>query len=123
MPDKSHANSYLISRSMREQKAHTLAIMRPANRLRQRRTNVDNLQLLAPLHLILHRHRVRDNHSAQLRLVDRLDGAAAEDAVRDEGDDFSGAVGHDGLGGFGQGAAGVGHVVDEDGDFVEDVAD
>ena len=41
----------------------------------------------------------------------------------DDGDDFGRTVVLDGLRGFGQGAAGVGHVVDEDRDLVRDVSD
>jgi hypothetical protein len=41
----------------------------------------------------------------------------------DNGDHFAGFVRHDRFGGFDERAAGVGHVVDEDGDFILDVAD
>lgn len=68
-------------------------------------------------------HRVRDHDLAQPARVQRLDGVAAQDAVRDDGDDLGGAVGEARLGGFDECAARVGHVVDEDGDLGVDVAD
>ena len=44
--------------------------------------------------------------------------------MRDDGDDFLGvALVDERVGGFDEGAAGVGHVVDEDGGFGGDVAD
>ena len=43
--------------------------------------------------------------------------------MRDDGDDLARAVLHDGVCGFDERAAGVGHVVDEDGGFAADVAD
>lgn len=43
--------------------------------------------------------------------------------MRDDSHDFRGAVSHNSIGGFDEGAAGIGHVVDEDGDFAADVAD
>jgi len=43
--------------------------------------------------------------------------------VRDDSDDFASFVRDERLGGFGERAAGVGHVVDEDAGFVFDVAD
>ena len=43
--------------------------------------------------------------------------------MRDDGHDLAGAVVHDGFGGLDQRAAGVGHVVDEDGNAVAHVAD
>jgi len=38
-------------------------------------------------------------------------------------DDFTGFMRHDCFGCFDEGAAGIGHVVNEDGDFVFDIAD
>jgi hypothetical protein len=97
--------------------------MRPPNRLRQRRTNIHNLQLLTRLHLALHRHRIRHHNSAQLALIQCLDSVSGQNAVCDDGYDFARAVVHHCFGSFDKRAAGVSHVVDEDGDFVFDVAD
>lgn len=58
---------------MRKQKTHTLPIMRPTNRLRQRRTNIHNPQPLTPLPLIPQRHRIRDHNPTQLTPIQRLD--------------------------------------------------
>jgi hypothetical protein len=58
-----NAQQQLIRRRMRKQKTHTLPIMRPPNRLRQRRANIHNLQLLTSLHLPLHGHRIRYHNS------------------------------------------------------------
>lgn len=108
---------------MTKQETHTLPIMRSPQTLRQRGTNVNRLQTRTPLLLLRMRHRIRHHHPCQLTAVQRLDRVPAQDAVRDDGDDFLGAVRHDGLGGFDEGAAGVRHVVDEDGDLAADVAD
>ena len=43
--------------------------------------------------------------------------------MRDQGNDFFGSVRHDGVGGFHKRAARVRHVVNNDGDFIFDVAD
>jgi len=96
--------------------------VRPSNSLRQRRAYVDDAQLTAPIHLVAERHRVGDDDLAQATLVENVDGVAAEYAVRDDGDNLAGAVILHRLGRLGQGSAGVRHVVDEDGDLVDDVA-
>ena len=110
---------------MTKQKTHALPIMRSPTRLRQRAADINRLQpapqqlLLAPV-----RHRVRHHHPRQQTRIHRLDGVARQNPVRHDGDDLLGAALVDqGLGGFGQGAAGVGHVVDEDGGLGGDGAD
>jgi hypothetical protein len=118
----SHARTSL-RRRMRKQETHTLPIMRPPNRLRQRGADIHNPQPLAPLPLIPQRHRIRNHDSAQLTPVQRLDRISAQNPMCDDGDDLASLVRHDGLGSFDERAACVGHVVDEDGDLVLDVAD
>lgn len=108
---------------MREQEANRLAIMRTSTSLRQRRTDINRLDLIAGLFLILMRDGIRRDESAESAAVEVLDGFPRENAVDDDGVDLAGAVLHDGVGGFDEGAAGVGHVVDDDGDLVLDVAD
>jgi len=112
-----------LRRRMRKQETHTLPIMRPPNRLRQRGTDIHNPQPLAPLPLIPQRHRIRNHDSAQLTPVQRLDRIPAQDPMRDDGNDLASFVRHDRLGGFDERAACVGHIVDEDGNLVLDVAD
>lgn len=97
--------------------------MRPPQTLRQGGTDINRLQSRTPLLLLRMRHRIRHHHPRQLTAIQRLDGVPAQDAVCDDGDDLLGAVGHDGVGGFDEGAAGVRHVVDEDRDLAADVAD
>ena len=100
---------------MPKQKTHTLPIVRPSTGLRQSGANINRLQLVAPALLLLVRHRVRHHHPRQLTFVEGLDGVAGEDAVSDDGEDFRGPVGGAERGRGGEGAACVGHVVDEDG--------
>jgi hypothetical protein len=118
-----NAQQQLIRRRMCKQKTHTLPIMRPANGLRQRGTNIHNLQLLTRLHLPLHGHRVRHHDPAQLAPVQRLDRIPRQYPVSDDSNDFARAVRHDCLSGFHERAARVSHVVDEDGGAPGDVAD
>ena len=108
---------------MRKQKANTLSIMRPSNRLRQSGTDIHNSQLLTPTLLILERHRIGHHNTTQLTLIQDLNRVAGQDTVRDDGDDFAGLVRDERLGRFGERAASVGHVVDQDAGFVLDVAD
>lgn len=108
---------------MRKQIRNTLPIMRPPTRLGKGRTNIHRLQPITKRLLLLMRHRIRHHDSTKLTPVQRLDGIATQDAVRDDSHDFFGAVLHHGVGGFDERAASVGHVVDEDGDAVLDVAD
>ena len=113
----------LLRRSMTEQKADALPIMRPATGLRQRGAHINGLKPVTNLLLLLMRHRVRDHDPAQFTPVQGLDRVAAQDAVRDDGDHFGRAVRHDRVRGFHQRAARVRHVVDEDGVAVAHVAD
>lgn len=84
----------------------------------QRGTNIHNKNLLALLILALQGYRIRHDDPTQRRArVQLLDRVAAEYAVRDYGDDFGGAARGELLGGRAERAAGVGHVVDEDGRF------
>lgn len=108
---------------MLEQKTHALPIVRPPARLRQRRADIHRLDAVAPPLLVLVRHRVRHHHLAQLARVQLLDRVPRQDPVRHDGDGLARAPLHHDVGGLGQRAARVCHVVDYDGDFVRDVAD
>lgn len=96
--------------------------MRPTTGLSQRGGDVNHLDLVALATLLAQRHRVRDNDAAEFTPVERFDGVAAEDAMRDNGDHFPRAIGHDRIRRFHQRATCVGHVVDEDGDAVLHIA-
>lgn len=78
---------------------------------------------VAQLLLLLVRYGVGHDQVLELAVVDLLDGVAAEDAVGDDGDGGFGAVLDNHVGGLAQRAAGVGHVVDDDGGAVFHVAD
>lgn len=107
---------------MTEQERNALAVMRPATGLGQRGGDVNRLELVALSQLLAQRHRVRDHDAAEFASVERFDRVAAEDAVRDDGDHFLCAVGHDRIRRFHERATCVGHVVDEDGDAILHVA-
>lgn len=58
---------------MTEQERNALPIMRPPYRLRQRRTNIDLLQLRTLLPLLRKRYRIRSNDSTQgLAIIERI---------------------------------------------------
>jgi len=108
---------------MRKQVTDTLTVVRPPDRLGQGPADVDNLELGAPVELVAEGDRVGDDDLGQHALVDVVDGGPAEDAVRHYGDDLPRLVLLDDCGGLGEGAAGVGHVVDQDADLVHHVTD
>lgn len=87
------------------------------------RTNVDGLDAVAEGLLFLVGDGVGDDQLGELGLVQLLDGVAREDAVGDDGNGAAGSVVDDDLGGLAQGAAGVGHIVNNDGDLAAHVAD
>ena len=69
------------------------------------------------------RHRVRHHEFLQLTLVQLLARIPAQNTMRNNRDGFLGAVLHHHLRSLDQRAARIGHVVDDDGDAVRDVAD
>ena len=85
------------------------------------RADVDSLDAVAEGLLVLVGHSVCDDQLCELGLVQLLDGVAGEDAVGDDGDGTTSAVLDDNVGGFAEGAASVGHVVDDDGDLAAHV--
>ena len=97
--------------------------MRPSTGLRQRRANVNRLQLPTHLLLLLVRHRVGHHHFTQSTPVQRLNGLPAQDAVRDNGHHLLGSSSQERVGGFDERPTRIGHVVDDDGRLVPDVAD
>lgn len=108
---------------MREQEADRLAIMSPSASLRQHSTDINRLQLVAQFLLLFVGHGVCDNDATELAVIQDLDGVSTEDPVGNNGDDFLGPVLHNSVGCFGQGSAGISHIVDDDGDLILDTAD
>lgn len=66
---------------------------------------------------------VGDDQTVDFRVIDSFDCVSRQDGVGDEGVDLGGALFFDEFGGTGDGHGGVGEVVDDDGDFVLEVAD
>ena len=97
--------------------------MRPPTRLRQGRANINRLQPLAHLLLIRVRHRIRHYHPAQLAPIKRLNRIAGQNSMRDNCNDFRGAMRHHRVSGFDERAARVRHIIDEDGDAGLHIAD
>lgn len=58
--------------------------------------------------------------TATVQVLNRL---AGQNAVHNDGVDFGGTVLHDSFGSLGERAAGVGHIVNDDGDLVLDITD
>ena len=108
---------------MTKQKTYTLPIMRPPTRLRQSGTNIHNLQHRTPLLLPTQRHRIRNHNPTQPTRIQRPYSLSAQNPMRDNRHHFGRALVDERLGRFDQGAARVGHVVDDDGDFGRDGAD
>jgi hypothetical protein len=108
---------------MRKQKTHTLPIMRPANRLRKRRTNIHNPQPLTAFNLLPKRDRIRNHNSTQTTPIQRLNRIPAQNPMRDNSYHLSRFMRHYCFRGFDERAASIGHVVYEDGNFVLYVAD
>jgi hypothetical protein len=54
----------LVRRRVCKQKAHTLPVMRPTNRLGKRRTNIHDPQSRTHLNLLPQRNRIRNHHPA-----------------------------------------------------------
>lgn len=113
---------HLVSWCVGEQKADRLSVVCPANGLSQGWRDIDSLKLWALLLLALHWDSVGSNDSAELRVVDDLTGLAGEDAMGDQSNNLLCAVVLDGLGGLGQGTAGIGHIVNEDGGLALDIS-
>lgn len=112
----------ILRNSMREQETDRLAIMRPPASLRQRGADINSLDLVASFLLLLVRNGVGDDQAVEAAAVQILDGLAGQNAVDDDGVDFLGTMLHYRVGGLDQRAAGVGHIVDDDGNLVLHVA-
>jgi hypothetical protein len=108
---------------MLEEVRDTLAIMSSPTSLGKRRRNIDRFQLGTEPLLLSMRHRIGHDNLAQFTVVDDLNGLAREDTMRNNRNDFFGVVLFECLGGFGKRAAGIGHVVNENGNLVGYVTD
>lgn len=108
---------------MREQEADRLAVVSAAASFCQSGTDINGLDLVAKLLLLGVRNGVANDQTTEAAAVQVFDGFAGQDTVHDDGVDLLGAVLHDGVGGFDERTAGVGHVVDDNSDLVLDVAD
>ena len=69
------------------------------------------------------RHRVRKHDFRQLTAIQRLNSLAAQDPMRDNRQDLLGPMRHNRVRSLDKCSTGIGHVVDDDGDFAADVAD
>lgn len=103
---------------MREKEADGLAVVRTSASLGKCGADVDGLDLGASFLLLLVRNGVGDDDAAQAAVVDVGDGIAGKDTVHNDGVDLLGAVLHHSGSRLAEGTAGVGHVVDDDGDLV-----
>ena len=78
-------------------------MMHPPDRLGEHPRHPQHLQLLAPLQMLLLRHRVRHDDRVQATRIDAVDGVAGENSVRHECDDRMRAVAFEQFGGAGDG--------------------
>lgn len=108
---------------VREEEAHRLAIVCATASLGQRGRDVNSLNLIAQLLLLGMGNSVGNHQTFQSAAVQVLNGLAGQDAVNNDGVDFLCAVLHDGVGSLDKGTAGIGHVVDDDGNLVLDATD
>lgn len=89
----------------------------------KRRTNINQRNLITHRILSQQRHRVRDNDSTQRRArIQLLNRISTQYPMRHNADDLCGAVFGEHFGCCAERAAGVGHVVDEDGGLAADFA-
>lgn len=68
------------------------------------------------------RDRIRNHHTTQITRVDHLDCLPRKNPMHHDCINLFRTIGFECFSGFGERAAGVGHVVYEDGDFALDVA-
>lgn len=108
---------------MREQETDGFAIMRPPTSLRQRRTNIYRLNLVASLLLLRMRHGIRHNQTTQTAIIQIADGVPRKNGVSHDGIDFLCAMLNDGVGCLNKRATCIGHVIHDDGDFILDITD
>ena len=69
-----------------------LAVVGPPDGLGDGGAHVDDADLLAAVDLVAEGHGVGDDDLGEHAVVEDVDGVAAQDAVRHDGDDFPGAV-------------------------------
>lgn len=110
-----------LSNCVREQEANRLSVVCPAASFGECRADVNCCDPVADLFLVLVRHGVRNDDTAEAAVVDVLDGVTRKDTVDDNSVDFLSTVLHDGVGGLDKSSASIGHVVDDDGNLVLDV--
>lgn len=108
---------------MREEEANGLSVMSTTASLGQRGADINRLDLIASFLFLGVGNSVGHNQTVQTATVKVLDSLAGENTVDDNGVDFLGTVLEDSVGGLDEGATGIGHVVDDDGDLVLDVTD
>lgn len=109
--------------SVREKERNRLAVVSTTTSLGKSRADIDSLDTVAGLLLLSVGNGVGNDETVETAGVQVLDGLAGENAVNDDGVDFLSTVLHDGVGGLNERAAGIGHIVDDDGDLVLHVAD
>lgn len=108
---------------VREEEAHRLAVVCTTAGLGQCGRDINSLDLVAQLLLLGVGDSVGNHQTVQTAAVQVLNGLARQDTVNNDGVDLLGAVLHNGVGGLDKSTAGIGHIVDNDGDLVLDVAD
>lgn len=88
----------------------------------ERGTDIDRGNLVADLFLFFVGNSVGHHNTAEAAVVDVIDGITSKYAVDDNGVDFLGTVLHHRIGCFNEGSAGIGHVVNDNGNLVLNVA-
>jgi len=96
--------------------------MRSSNRLCQGRPNIDRLNLVTNALLILMWHCIRNDNSTQTALPNNIDRLSREYPMHHNRIYFDCTIRLECFSGLGERAAGIGHVVHEDGDFAVDIA-
>ena len=94
-----------------------------ATGLAQCRADVDGLDLITLLLLLGMGDGVGHDQSAQAAAVEVINGLAGQDAVHHNGIDLLGTMLHDGVGSLDEGATGIGHIVNDNGNLVLNVTD
>lgn len=112
-----------VSTEHRERRDMAVTIVSTTDGLGNGRADVDNTKLGAPLHLVAEWHSVGDHQGGEDASVQGLNGIARQNTVGNKGQHRLGAVLLEHRGSLDQSAAGISHVVNENGNLVLNVAD
>ena len=108
---------------MGKQEAHGLAVVSSAASLGERGTDINGLNLVTELLLLLMRDSIGHDNALQAAVVHIVNGFARKDTMDNNCIDFLCAVLHHCVGGLDKCSACIGHIINNDGNFIFHAAD